>query len=77
MLLAPAASVTVVLHEPLDCTVAVPSAACVPLSYRSTVVPLTSVSLVSVTVPLIIWLAWLVAPPVLVIATAGVVVSSV
>ena len=70
--LLPLDSVTpVAVQVPLACTIAVPTAV-VP-SRMVTVAPASATS----TVPLMVWLAWLVAPPGLVIATTGADVSSV
>ena len=66
-------SVTLALQLPSLATVAVPSGVALPLSNSVTVVPASATS----TEPVMVWLAWLVAPPLLVIATTGAVVSSV
>ena len=61
--LLPLLSVTLLVQLPLLCTMAVPTAV-VP-SKIVTVVPASATS----TVPVMVWLAWLVGPPALVIAT--------
>ena len=66
-------SVTAVLQLPPLPTVAVPSAVVLPLSNSVTVLPASATS----TVPLMVCAAWLVAPPLLVMATTGAVVSRV
>src|SRR5258707_1635103 len=63
--------VTLLLQLPLPCTMALPTAV-VP-SRMVTVAPASATS----TVPVMVWVAWLVGPPGLVIATTGAVVSSV
>ncbi len=65
-------SVTLVLHKPPLPTVAVASGVG-PLSNNVTVVPMSATS----TVPDIVWAAWLVGPPAVVIDTTGAVVSMV
>ena len=69
--LLPLLSVTLLVQLPLLCTMAVPTAV-VP-SKIVTVVPASATS----TVPVMVWFAWLVGPPALVIAMLGAVVSSV
>ena len=69
----PCASATEAAQVPFCCTTPVPMAVVPPLSNTDTVVPASATS----TVPAIVWAAWLVGPPGLVIATAGAVVSMV
>ena len=61
------------LQLPSLATVAVPSGVVLPLSNSVTVVPASATS----TLPVMVCAAWLVAPPLLVIATTGAVVSRV
>src|SRR5215468_3535714 len=68
--LLPLLSVTLLLQLPLPCTMAVPIG--VAPSRIVTVAPASAMS----TVPVMVWLAWLVGPPALEIATLGAVVSS-
>src|SRR5260370_31226610 len=69
--LLPLLSVTLLLQLPLLWTTALPIA--LAPSRMVTVAPASATS----TAPVMVWLAWLVGPPVLVIATVGAVVSSV
>src|SRR5207248_2866019 len=64
-------NVMLVLHAPPVPIVAVPI--CVPLSYNVTIVP--GVASVDVTVPAMVCVAWLVVPPVVLMATTGATVS--
>src|ERR1700722_15558581 len=75
MLLAPLTSVTLVVQLPSACTKAVPIGVVPPLSYSDTVEPGAVTS--PLTVPAMVWVATLVAPPGVVIATVGAAVSSV
>src|SRR5215468_5479879 len=69
--LLPLLSVTLLLQLPLPCTMAVPIG--VAPSRIVTVAPASAMS----TVPVMVWLAWLVGPPGLVMATVGAVSSTV
>src|SRR5260370_10916 len=69
--LLPLLSVTLLVQLPLPWTMALPIG--VAPSRMVTVAPASATS----TVPVMVWLAWLVGPPGLVIATTGAVVSSV
>ena len=75
-LLMPGASVTLgMLQDPSACTTALPIAVLALLSYSVTVEPGAVAS--ALTIPVMVWVAALVAPPALVIAIVGAAVASV